>query len=240
MKETALARRRAEEPMEQTIVIGGRALAAHRSGALYWPEERTLIVADLHFEKGSAFATRGQMLPPYDTRATLRELETVIAFYRPATLIALGDSFHDSAGCDRLIEDDRIRLSRLQRRMSWIWVSGNHDPAGDPRLGGAFADALEIGGIALRHEPGCARGQPEIAGHLHPVARLSWNGASVRRKCFASAPARIVMPAFGAFTGGLNLISEPFSTLFAGRPSRVDMLSASGIHPVPPGALIAD
>ncbi len=224
----------------QSLALGAATLIADRSGALYWPAERTLIVADLHLEKGSAFARRGQMLPPYDTRATLLRLSAVIARFEPATVIALGDSFHDIAGPDRLAADDVRLLVSLQSGRTWVWVAGNHDPVHDRRLGGEAAGKVEIAGLALRHEPDAATGGPEIAGHLHPAARLVWNGGSVRTRCFASDARRVVMPAFGAFAGGLNLVSEPFAALFQGRPARVDMIGASGLYSVPPRALIGD
>ncbi len=228
------------DPVHQALTLGSAALRADHSGALYWPAERMLIVADLHLEKCSAFAARGQLLPPYDTRATLDQLGKVIARYRPATVIALGDSFHDSGGVGRLSPADARQLDALQHGLHWIWISGNHDPVADRRLGGEFAQSLQISGIDLRHEPDPSCQTPEMAGHLHPAARLVWNGSTVRARCFASDAHRIVLPAFGAFAGGLNLISEPFERLFAGRPRRVDMLGQSGIHRVPPEALVAD
>jgi DNA ligase-associated metallophosphoesterase len=228
------------KPARQEIRLGACTFEADSSGALYWPDERTLIVADLHLEKGSAFARHGQMLPPYDTRTTLLRLLSVIHSYGPATVIALGDSFHDGEGAGRLQPEDRRLLSALQRGRSWVWTCGNHDPVPDRRLEGESAVELVVGDVVLRHEPDPAETRTEIAGHLHPAARLLWNGASVRRRCFASDARRLVMPTFGAFTGGLNLLSEPFAALFASLPSRVDMLGAGGIYSVPPGALIAD
>lgn len=227
-------------PDRQSLILGAASLYADRSGALYWPSERTLIVADLHLEKGSAFARRGQMLPPYDTRATLIRLSAVIARYEPATVIALGDSFHDGEGPARLASDDISQLVSLQSGRTWIWVAGNHDPVHDRRLGGDAAGTIELAGLTLRHEPDVTTDKPEIAGHLHPAARLVWNGGSVRTRCFASNSHRMVMPAFGAFAGGLNLICEPFASLFGGRPTRVDMIGTSGLYSVPPHALTGD
>lgn len=215
-------------------------MLADRSGALYWQDERLLIVADLHLEKGSAFARRGQMLPPYDSRATLTRLAAVVAAYEPRTVVALGDSFHDAGGASRLAATDLALLASLQEGRTWIWVAGNHDPVHDGRAGGEAAGEIDICGLTLRHEPRAGVGQPEIAGHLHPAARLVWNGASVRARCFASDAQRIVMPAFGAFAGGLNVISEPFAPLFGERPAAVHMLGSAGLYPVPPRALIED
>lgn len=240
MTKSTRADREQGDPTHQNLLLAHRSLCADHSGALYWPEQDILIVADLHLEKGSAFAVRGQMLPPYDTRATLSRLAAAIERYAPATLIALGDSFHDGGGVGRLTPADTWMLSKLQKGRIWVWISGNHDPDADMRLGGAFAPSLEIDGISLRHEPDPASATPEIAGHLHPAAKLAWNGTSVRRRCFASDERRIILPAFGAFAGGLNLISEPFARLFTGRPARVDMLGETGIYQVPPDALVAD
>ena len=158
----------------QAIALGGAALIACRSGVLVWPAESTLIVADLHLEKGSAFARRGQMLPPYDTRATLARLAAAIDRHRPRRVIALGDSFHDAEGPARLGDDEMGMLSDMQRGRTWVWISGNHDPDADPRLGGEAAAALVVAGVSLQHEPdpGCDR--PQIVGHLHPAARLVW------------------------------------------------------------------
>ena len=227
-------------PDQQSLSLGGRTLIAERSGAVYWPAQRTLIVADLHLEKGSAFARRGQMLPPYDTRATLIRLAAVMARFEPATVIALGDSFHDGEGPSRLAADDVRQLVALQSGRTWVWVAGNHDPVHDHKLGGEAADAIEVEGLVLRHEPDAGSHKPEIAGHLHPAARLVWKGGSVRTRCFASDDRRLVMPAFGTFAGGLNLVSEPFEALFGGRPARVDMIGSSGLYPVPPRSLIGD
>jgi DNA ligase-associated metallophosphoesterase len=195
-----------------TVSIAGVTLAADLSGALYWEEQRLLVVSDLHLEKGSSFAQRGVLLPPYDTIATLGRLGAVIARHDPRTVIALGDSFHDRGAHERLSSANREVLSALQLRRDWIWISGNHDPALPPDLGGTVAEEVAIGPITLRHEPTGAEG--EIAGHLHPKARISGRGRSVERRCFASDGARAVMPAFGAYTGGLSIRDAAFTKIF--------------------------
>lgn len=197
---------------EQCVAIAGATLIADLSGALYWADERLLIVSDLHLEKGSSFAMRGVMLPPYDTIATLGRLGAVIARYDPKTVIALGDSFHDRDAHDRLSDANRDILGALQARRDWIWIAGNHDPALPNDLGGAVASDVAIGSIVFRHEPSGADG--EIAGHLHPKARVSARGRAMERRCFASDGHRMVMPAFGAYAGGLNIRHEAFAKIF--------------------------
>ena len=198
-----------------TINICGVALEADCDGALYWPEEKLLVVADLHFEKGSSFAARGMLVPPYDTAATLARLARLIARYAPRTVIALGDSFHDGGGPARLAEEDRTTLADLQRGRDWIWIAGNHDPDPSSEVAGIFAQFISLGPLIFRHEPSGSRG--EIAGHLHPSARINWRGRSVVRRCFAADGERVVMPAFGAYTGGLSIRDRAFSMVFGAR-----------------------
>jgi uncharacterized protein len=204
----------AESIMAETsaVHIAGVTLTADLCGALYWEEQRLLVVSDLHLEKGSSFATRGVLLPPYDTIATLGRLGAVIARHDPRTVIALGDSFHDREAHERLSPANREVLGALQMRRDWIWISGNHDPALPDDLGGTVANEVAIGPITFRHEPTGAEG--EIAGHLHPKARISGRGRSVERRCFASDGARAVMPAFGAYTGGLSIRDAAFAKIF--------------------------
>ncbi|HEY0909122.1 MAG TPA: ligase-associated DNA damage response endonuclease PdeM, partial [Bradyrhizobium sp.] len=147
------------------VTIAGVTFVADLSGALFWEEQRLLVVSDLHLEKGSSFAARGVLLPPYDTIATLSRLASAISRHDPKTVIALGDSFHDRSAHERLSPADREALSALQARRDWIWISGNHDPALPSDLGGVVASEVAIGAIMFRHEPTGAAG--EIAGHLH-------------------------------------------------------------------------
>jgi DNA ligase-associated metallophosphoesterase len=195
------------------VAVAGVELIADTAGALYWPEQGLLAVADLHLEKGSSFAQRGVLLPPYDTAATLARLAQLIARYAPRVLVALGDSFHDGRGPARLADTDRAVLKGLQRGRDWIWIAGNHDPDPAENIGGRFLAAFRLGALTFRHEPS-KMGDGEIAGHLHPVARVAGRGRAVGRRCFASDGRRMVMPAFGAYAGGLNVRDRAFAEVF--------------------------
>jgi hypothetical protein len=197
---------------DATVDVAGVAFLADLSGALVWQDQSLLIVSDLHLEKGSHFAARGVLLPPYDTVATLGRLAAVIARHDPRMVIALGDSFHDRDAHQRLSGPDREALSAMQMRRDWIWISGNHDPALPSDLGGVVAHEVAIGPIAFRHEPTGEFG--EIAGHLHPKARVSTRGRSMERRCFACDGERAVMPAFGAYAGGLSIRDAAFAKIF--------------------------
>jgi DNA ligase-associated metallophosphoesterase len=194
------------------VTVAGVTLVADLSGAFFWEAERLLIVSDLHLEKGSSYATRGVLLPPYDTVATLARLAAVVARHDPRTVIALGDSFHDRKAHERLAPADREAVAALQARRDWIWIAGNHDPALPRDIGGVVASEVAVGGIVFRHEPTGAPG--EIAGHLHPKARVTTRGRTLERRCFASDGMRAVMPAFGAYTGGLNIRDDAFAKIF--------------------------
>jgi DNA ligase-associated metallophosphoesterase len=207
-------------------------------GALYWPEERVLVVADLYLEKGSSFATRGVLLPPYDTAATLERVAALIARFAPHAVIALGDSFHDRKGPARIAAADRAALAGLQRGRDWIWVAGNHDPDPAEGVGGSFGSALAIGALVFRHEPTGAKG--EIAGHLHPVARVAGRGRTVSRRCFASDGARLVMPAFGAFTGGLNVRHRAFADVFGTLAFTAHLLGEGRLYAIAAARCVAD
>jgi uncharacterized protein len=213
-----------------TVTIADVVLLADLSGALFWEEQRLLVVSDLHLEKGSSFAARGVLLPPYDTVATLSRLAAVIARHDPRMVIALGDSFHDRNAHHRLSQPDREALTAMQVRRDWIWISGNHDPALPSDLGGVVASEVAIGPIAFRHEPTGASG--EIAGHLHPKARVSTRGRSTERRCFASDGERAVMPAFGAYTGGLNIRDAAFAKIFGSPGFLAHVLGDSRMHTI--------
>ncbi len=212
------------------VTVAGITFAADLAGALFWKDERLLIVSDLHLEKGSSFAQRGVLLPPFDTAATLAQLGAVIARHDPRTVIALGDSFHDRDAHERLSPDDREVLSALQARRDWIWISGNHDPTLPRDLGGVVADEVAIGPIVFRHEPTGAVG--EIAGHLHPKARVSTRGRSVERRCFASDGMRAVMPSFGAYTGGLSIRDVAFAAIFQTLAFTAHVLGDRRVHTI--------
>ena len=202
--------------IETIAEVNGERLALDCAGAAWWPVERTLIFSDIHFEKGSSLARRGALLPPYDTRTTLRRMTGLIDRYAPSRVIALGDSFHDREAADRLDPDDRALLMAQVARTGWIWIEGNHDPEPPAWLGGTVREEIAIGGLVFRHEPSATPQPGEIAGHLHPCATVSLRGRSLRRKCFASDGTRLVMPAFGAYAGGLDVGDEAIASLFAG------------------------
>lgn len=196
--------------------INGESLLLDCAGAAWWPAERTLVFADIHLEKGSSLAQRGALLPPYDSRTTLKRIAALIDAYAPARVIALGDSFHDVEAADRLGAEDKALLAAQVGRTGWIWIEGNHDPQPPPWLGGTVTPELAVGGLVFRHEPSPVAQPGEIAGHLHPCATVTRHGRSMRRRCFASDAYRMVMPAFGAYAGGLDVQDEAIADLFAG------------------------
>jgi DNA ligase-associated metallophosphoesterase len=229
------------------ITVAGVSLVADLAGALYWPEEGALIVSDLHLEKGSAFAVRGILMPPYDTAATLEALAAVIARYDVRMVIALGDNFHDGGGPARLSATDRAQLLGLQRGRDWVWIAGNHDPDPGEGIGGVFARALALGSLSFRHEPteggrastggeGCG----EISGHLHPAARIHQRGRTQTRKCFATDGERLVMPAFGAFTGGLNIRNAAFLKVFGGLGFTAHLIGQRRVYSFAAARCLAD
>jgi uncharacterized protein len=216
------------------IALNGVELVPDLSGALYAPEFATLIVADIHLEKGSNMAVRGVMAPPYDTRASLTLLEATLAQTSPERLILLGDSFHDDHAGARIQPDDRARLRAITGLHQTIWITGNHDPNPPGDLGGSIADHIVMGGITLRHEPkALAAGETEISGHLHPGAAVSQRGKRIRRKCFVGDARRLIMPAFGSFTGALSVSAEPFRTLFEPGAYHVWILGSQDIYKFP-------
>ena len=226
-------------PRPALVAVAGVVLEAFPEGALWWADRRLLAVADLHFEKGSAFARRGQLLPPYDTRETLVRLARLVDRLDPAVVVALGDSFHDDGGPARLDPRDREALLVLQRGRDFVWIAGNHDPSATG-LPGAHADTLAVGPVTFRHEPAAEPAFGEIAGHLHPAARVAGRGKSVRRRCFAGDGHRLVLPAFGAYAGGLNVLDRAFDGLFAGPTFRAFVLGEDRVYPVGRRALRPD
>jgi DNA ligase-associated metallophosphoesterase len=231
-----LARRQAED----TITVAGITLAADPAGAMYWPDEKLLAVADLHLEKGSAFATRGVLLPPYDTATTLARLARLVERYAPRVVIALGDSFHDGGGAARMDDISRVALKALQRGRDWVWIAGNHDPDPAENIGGRFADILALGALTFRHEPSPRQSDGEIAGHLHPVARVARRGRAVSRRCFAADTRRLVMPAFGAYAGGLNVRDRAIVSVFGALSFTAHMLGTGRLYAVPAARCISD
>ena len=184
--------------------FAGETFEATPSGALFWRARQALLVADLHLEKASWFARLGQFLPPYDSHATLSALAHEVERSGATRLFCLGDSFHDRFGCDRLPASARELLSNLTEKLDWVWIVGNHDPGFADHCGGRIEDEVEIGGIILRHEALRDEPRPEISGHFHPKLRLHLKGRQVSRRCFVLSATKIIMPAFGALTGGLD------------------------------------
>jgi hypothetical protein len=224
----------------EEIALAGVALHADPAGALFWPDEKLLVVADLHLEKGSAFAARGVLLPPYDTAATLARLARLIERYAPRLVIALGDSFHDGGGPARMAEVSRAALMALQHGRDWVWIAGNHDPDPAENIGGRFADVLAFGPLTFRHEPSPRQSDGEIAGHLHPLARVAQRGRAVSRRCFASDGRRLVMPAFGAYAGGLNVRDRAIVSVFGALSFTAHMLGEQRLYAVPAARCLAD
>jgi hypothetical protein len=184
--------------------FAGETFEATASGALYWRARQALLVADLHLEKASWFARLGQFLPPYDSHATLTALAGEVERTRAERLYCLGDSFHDRFGCERLPSQARELLTELTSALDWTWIVGNHDPGFADHCGGRIADEVEIGGIVLRHEAVRDETRPEVSGHYHPKLRVHLRGRQVSRRCFVTSARKIIMPAFGSLTGGLD------------------------------------
>ena len=210
----------------------GALLIAEPAGALVWPEQSLVVVADLHLEKGSALARRGTLLPPYDTRSTLTRLETVLRCWRPRRVISLGDGFHDARASARLASEDRLRLADLIAAHDWLWITGNHDPTPPSELGGRIEAAVEIAGLLLRHVPDRCPGRAEVAGHLHPAASVTVRGRRLRRRCFVGDSRRLLLPAFGSYAGGLDVFDPAIAGLFEGG-FRAALLGERCVHTVP-------
>lgn len=186
------------------LSFAGETFLATASGALFWRARDTLLVADLHLEKASWFARLGQLLPPYDSHATLTVLAEEVKRTGATRLYCLGDSFHDRFGCDRLPADSRALLEALTSRLDWTWIVGNHDPGFADHCGGTIVEEADIGGIVLRHEALARDPRPEISGHFHPKLRLNLNGRRISRRCFVASDRKLILPAFGSLTGGLD------------------------------------
>jgi len=219
---------------QHTIVLGGLAFTPDMSGALYCASEKLLLVADLHLEQGASLARRGLHVPPYDTLATLAMLEQVLANTCAERLILLGDSFHDSVAHEAVRQSDAERLRHITRSVETIWISGNHDPKAHDTLGGTCVDEMQFGAIALRHVPARLKEHElEIAGHLHPGATIVQRGSHIRTKCFAGDNRRIILPAFGSYTGALNVLSGAYAGLFNEGHAQAWMIGKSAIHCFP-------
>ena len=213
------------------MTVAGAVVVFRASGALWIESEGALAFADLHLEKGSAYAARGQMLPPYDTREALARVAAEVEALAPRRVVMLGDAFHDAGAGDRLAPDDAGAIVALARGRTLVWVTGNHDPEPPRGLPGEAADELGLAGLILRHEPASGAAPGEASGHLHPCARVAAGGRSVRRRCFVTDGERVILPAFGAYAGGLNIHDAAFSGLFA-RPPLAIALGPHRAHAV--------
>lgn len=215
------------------LALAGTSVRLRPAGTLWIEAERALVAADLHLEKGSAFAARGQFLPPYDTRDTLERLEREIADLSPRLVVLAGDTLHDRQATVRLVPDDRARLAALARGRALVLIAGNHDPEGAEGVAGETAAEVRLAGLVIRHapaaDPAAARG--EVAGHLHPCALVRGAAGRVRRRCFVTDGERLLLPAFGAFAGGLNVRDPAIAGLFARPPLAV--ATGRRAHPIP-------
>jgi DNA ligase-associated metallophosphoesterase len=197
------------------FLCAGERLEALPSGALHWPARRLLAVADLHFEKGSSYAVNAlKLLPRHDTRQTLAILAALIDALKPETVVCLGDSFHDRTAIDRLPKGERAEIERLTRRTRFIWIAGNHDPAPPPDGWGHVAVEVADSPLVFRHEAHFGPVTGEVSGHFHPVAALTVRGRGFRRRCFLTDGHRLILPAFGAYAGGLNALDPAIAQLF--------------------------
>jgi uncharacterized protein len=205
------------------LSFAGETFVPSAAGTLFWQSRQALLVADLHLEKASWFARLGQLLPPYDSHATLTALAAEVERTGATRLYCLGDSFHDRFGCDRLPAQSRDLLLEMTGRLEWTWIVGNHDPGFADHCGGTIVEEVEVAGILLRHEAQPDEARPEISGHFHPKLRLSMNGRHISRRCFVASDRKLILPAFGSLTGGLDVR----------HPEIVRAISGEGVALVP-------
>lgn len=226
------------------VTIAGQTVLIDHSGTALLPETGDLLVADLHLEKGSAFAARGQaMLPPYDTLETLRRLDKVIARLQPIRVICMGDTLHDLAGETRMSEGARKHLAQMVGGQDWIWIAGNHDPVPPTGFGGSAVEELQVGDLLLRHDTArssvAAIPAGEVIGHYHPKAAVRARGRRISGRCFVTDGRLLILPAFGGFTGGLNA-SAPAITCLLKEDFRVYMIGPNGLFGFRRDQLIVD
>jgi DNA ligase-associated metallophosphoesterase len=232
----------AKEPLapKGLIRVGGISLVPDVSGAAFMPASATLLVADLHFGKAKALAARGLYWPPYDSADTLARLTDVVLRLQPRRIICLGDSFHRPGQELELEAPSRAALIALGEGRDWIWVKGNHDPSSGEGLFGRSAPEVSEDGVTLRHEPQFRAGEPEIAGHLHPCARIVQRGRSLRRRCFLESRGHLVLPAFGALTGSLNVRDAAFRGAAMAEGARAHLIGRDAVHAVAAARLLDD
>lgn len=218
------------------IVFQSEKLYCHLSGALIWPAAETIIVSDLHLEKGSAFAERGILLPPYDSRETLNRLTKVIENQLVSRVICLGDSFHDQSAFKRLGMEEKTLIQQMTTARDWIWITGNHDPSPPSQLGGQVSIELSVGPLTFRHiaEPNADAG--EISGHYHPKARVTVRGRGLSAPCFIADENKLILPAFGAYTGGLD-VTDPAIERYFHNNYRIHMLGQKKVYSFPHSSL---
>ncbi len=214
------------------ISFNGELLLCDHLGALYWPAQNCLIVSDLHLEKGAAMAVRGFMIPPYDSNTTFARLEECLSRWKPEAVICLGDSFHREDSADNLERQLHDKITGLTHAYQWVWITGNHDPEIPGHLGGRSVDEIHVGPVVFRHEQRELGRAGEISGHLHPAASISRHGKIIRRRCFVSDGKRLIMPAFGAYTGGLDLKHEAFAKLLNNSKLQIWMLGAERVYEI--------
>jgi len=220
------------------LTVNGAALTPDPAGALVWPARRLVVVADLHLEKGSSYAPKGRFLPPYDSRATLVALERVIETHAAEHVICLGDSFHDPGAAARLSDAEAATIRRLTAARRWTWIAGNHDPDPPKALGGETAETLTLGPLVFRHQALADRPAPgEISGHFHPKATVATRSRRITARCFVTDGSRAILPSFGAYTGGLDVLDPAIAGLFR-RAFTVHMLGREKIHAMPRGKLV--
>jgi hypothetical protein len=207
--------------MDVTLLFGGETLQPLACGALYWPAQGALLVADLHFEKASAFARRGWLLPPYDSADTLRRLIDALERCGARQVICLGDSFHDKNGPDRLPSGPRAALRSLAASLDWLWIAGNHDDTAGAALGGRVMAEARIGGLTLRHQADPDDPAPELSGHFHPKLAIHSNGRRIVRRAFAVSATKIILPAYGAYAGGLDIADPAITAVMRGAVTAV-------------------
>ncbi len=226
-----------QEAPADRLTVNGVDLVIDPSGAAIWPERRLVLVADLHLEKGSAFAAQGCLLPPYDTAATLARLETVIRAHRAERVVCLGDSFHDGDAAERLSARDREKLVSLTGRCHWTWICGNHDPAPPAQWGGQVAETLTLGPLQLRHAAETAPAAGEVSGHYHPKAAVRVRQKRISGRCAVSDGRRLILPAFGAYTGGLSVLDPAIAGFFP-KSFEVRLLGRNGVFAFPKAGLV--
>lgn len=230
-------------PTQYEFVVNGVPLVADLSGALYRPDKKMLIVADLHFEKASAFAARGIALPPYDTAATLHRLADAFDKFKPRAFVSLGDAFHDDDWPHRMTLADREKLAQLTAAVKTVWVTGNHDPTPPVGLPGTAKEIFRDENLVMRHEPMARDGAfeaGELAGHLHPCAKVRQRGRSLRRRCFVHDDGRAILPAFGSLTGSLNVRDQAFDGLFQASDYLAILVGTTRLAAIYPDRLLPD